>query len=491
MKYITFNPDYVLKPDKGKTLIMSAIVGRNKLKGISDSFTNIIHPIYAMILSFIDGRSYELCVQEAAMALSVSEDLIRGFIEKLIDNPTSVYIKNSNQVSAFPPYTIISTENQYLGKRYSYDLFNYSSINLKIDRHYTPSTITLMVNNVCATNCIYCYQDKSKIVNCTIPLERIESLVEEAYNLKVNTFDVIGGEFFLYKNWKEVLKQLKSHGYNPYLSTKIPLRKKDIAFLHSIGIIDIQVSIDSLIEDSLISSIGVKKGYKDKMIKSLKLLEEYNIPVMIHSVLTKYNASIDDMKSIYNVIKELKNLVDWHIVKGDPSLYPKTDYKSIEITPDDHNLIVDYLNSLKLLNEIKINTPEKILSKINISSNIEYQNIVLNNFFKRSFCSGLYSSIYILPNGDVTMCEQLYWQKRFIIGNILENTIEEIWNSEKAKSLFYIKQEDFPEDSLCHSCKYFKDCRNVRQVCYREIIRKYGEEKWYYPDPMCPFCQTK
>ena len=491
MKRIILNPNYVLKPDKGKTLMMSSLVGRNRQKGISDSFTNIIHPIYAMILSFMDGRDFETCIHEAAKELSVSDELIRGFTEKLIDNPLSVNIKNNNQVSSFPPNTIISVGKEECKKRYSADLFNYSEVDLTMDRHMTPSTITLMVNNVCATNCIYCYQDKSRIVNCTIPLKRIEEIIDEACNLNVNTFDVIGGEFFLYKNWKEVLKKLRSNGFNPYISTKIPLSREDIEYLSSIGIIDIQVSIDSAIEEHLISSLAIKKGYVNKMIESLRLLEEFQIPVMIHSVLTKYNDTIEDIQSVYNIISELSNLVDWHVVKGDPTLYPKTEYSSIEITPEAQNKIVDYLNDLNSLGKIKIKVPEKIISAQEISTDTEANNAVIyNKFFQRSLCSGLYSGLYILPNGDVTICEQLYWKKRFIIGNILKNSIEEIWNSEKAKSLFYIKQEDIPEDSQCHHCKVFKECRSVRQVCYREIIRKYGDDKWYYPDPMCPFSKT-
>jgi radical SAM protein with 4Fe4S-binding SPASM domain len=89
------------------------------------------------------------------------------------------------------------------------------------------------------------------------------------------------------------------------------------------------------------------------------------------------------------------------------------------------------------------------------------------------------------------MCEQLYWNKNFIVGNVLENSIQEVWNSEKAKSIYFIKQEDIPSDSLCHTCTNFNVCREVRQVCYREIIKKYGTDKWYYPDVNCPYVKIK
>ena len=487
-KYILFNPNYVLKPDVGRTLIMAFLVGRNRVKGIEDSFSNIIHPIYAMILSFIDGREYNECINEAAGALGVTKDLIENFVLKLLENTEQVFLKSGDTLSAFPPHTIITIPSRSVSRRYTPDLFSYSELDLRMKRHYTPSYITLMVNNICATDCIYCYQDKRRIAKCSIPLERIFEIIHEARKLNVNTFDVIGGEFFLYEHWREVLAELRSYNFNPYISTKIPLEEDDIKYLSQIGICDLQVSIDSLIESHLKPSLRVSTGYVDRMIRSLKQLDQYNIPIMVHTVLTKYNASTEDMKSIFDVLKGLSSLIDWHVVKGEPSLYPKEEYYKIEIKPDDLNVVVDYLNNLKVDSGIDIHIPQKaILSSENgIKPDVNKQ---ISQFFNRSFCSGLFSSLYILPDGNVTICEQLYWNKKFIVGNILKSSIFEIWNSDKAKSIYFLKQEDIPADSLCHSCNKYNVCRSVRQVCYREIIRKYGEDKWYYPDTNCPFAK--
>lgn len=489
-KYIKFNNDYVLKPDEGRVLIMAKLIGRNRLKGIDDSFTNIIHPIYAMILCFIDGREYHECINDAANGLGVSAELVERFVQKLINNPTQVNIKSKDKLSAFPPYTITTIPSRDQNIRYDPDLFSYSKLDLRMKRHLTPSSITLMVNNICATNCIYCYQDKRKVAKCEIPLSRIMELIHEAKDINVNTFDVIGGEFFLYKHWKEVLKELRLYGYNPYLSTKIPLQEEDIKFLSQIKVLDLQVSIDTFIKSHLASSIGVSDDYADRMLHSLDLLAKYNIPIKVHSVLTKYNDNIEDMQSVYSVLKNLPNLIDWHVVKGERTLYPKDDFRNIEIKPKSLDIIIDYLESLKDKSNISIHIPEKVSSNknIEIKHEINYQ-AEFSNFFNRSFCSGLFSSLYILPDGQVTMCEQLYWNKDFIVGNILNSTILDVWNSDKAKSIFFIRQTDIPSDSLCHTCDKFEACRTVRQVCYREIIKKYGKDKWYYPDVNCPYAK--
>ena len=490
MKYISFNSEYALKPDDGRTLIMPSSTGRNSLKGVSDSFTNVIHPIYAMILCFINGRSYEVCINEASASLDVPQKLIKNFIDSLIDNPNNVFLKSKDGISVFPPYTILTIEEEAISERYTPDLFDYSKLDIRIKRHKTPSSLTLMLNNVCVTDCIYCYQDKSKKIHCTIPLQRIIELIHEAHSLRVNTIDVIGGEFFLYQHWKEVLAELRRLGYNPYLSTKMPLDEECIKYLAELNILDIQISIDTLIEAHLIPSLRVKKGYTQKMVKSLELLDQYNIPVMIHSVLTQYNDSIEDMQSVFDVLKGLSNLKTWLIVKGEKTLYPRTEYQNIEIASEPMTAISKYLNQIAKSTGMPIRAPQSESSIPSGAINAMQNNDEKNKFFDRAFCSGLFSSLYILPDGKVTMCEQLYWKERFIVGNVMENSISEIWNSEKAKSIFYIKQSDIPEDSLCHSCSQFEKCRGLKQVCYREIIKKYGDDKWYYPDVNCPFTKN-
>lgn len=429
-------------------------------------------------------------VNGRASYLSVPKELVLNFINSLVDNPKQVILSGKKGNSVFPPYTIVSMQSPSQIKRYSPNLFKYDQIDLRMKRHLTPSTITLMFNNICVTNCIYCYQDKSHVAKCTIPLERIKELIREAYKLNVNTFDVIGGEFFLYKYWRDVLAELRRYGYNPYLSTKMPLQENDVQFLAKLKVRDIQISLDSCIEEHLIESINVRKGYVAEMLKSLMLLEKYGILVKVHSVLTKYTKDIADMRSIYNVLKNLKNIEDWHVVKGEETLYPRTDYSNIEIDSLSYNNIVNYLKDLSDSSGMSIHYPK--LEQIQIVNNtIDKLKQAESHFFNRAFCSGLFSSLYILPDGQVTMCEQLYWNKRFIIGNVKSNSILEIWNSKEAKSLYEIKQEDFPEDSLCHSCGKFKECRTFRQVCYRDIIRKYGSQKWYYPDVKCPYNNQK
>ena len=43
------------------------------------------------------------------------------------------------------------------------------------------------------------------------------------------------------------------------------------------------------------------------------------------------------MRSLYNFLKELNHLEDWHVVKGEETLYPRTEYSQIEIDTLSYN----------------------------------------------------------------------------------------------------------------------------------------------------------
>lgn len=484
-QFISFNPQYVLKPDDGRTLVMAAQTGRNTLSYVSESFETCIHPLHALILCFMDGREKETCIASASSYLHISTETINRLVTKLVDNPNFVRMKTKDGLSTFPPYTLRSLPEENRSPRFDPDWFRYKRADVRHKRHSTPSSITLMINNICVTDCYYCYCDKRRKVPCQIPLERIEALIREAKSLHVRTFDVIGGEFFLYKNWKEVLQTLLSHGYNPYLSTKIPLGEEIVEELARLKIQDLQVSLDTLIEPHLIESLRVKAGYAAGMKQTLRLLETYGIPVMIHTVLSRKNRTVEDMASLFDFLKDLSNIIEWKIDKAGASLYTETDYKDIEISEEDLARIGRYIDGIREKLPYGVRAPRPAVPNQYVPKNMR------DDFFQRGFCSGNYSALFILPDGQVTICEELYWTERFLVGNVLFQSLEEVWNSEKARALFYLNPADIPADSYCHACADFAVCRSLKQVCYREVVKKYGAEKWYYPDVSCPYAARR
>ena len=104
---------------------------------------------------------------------------------------------------------------------------------------------------------------------------------------------------------------------------------------------------------------------------------------------------------------------------------------------------------------------------------------------QRAFCTGGRYAFVLLPDGKVTMCEELYYHPAYIMGDLSRQSIMEMWNSEEALRISY-PDKHAVLDGPCRDCPDFKACHISPGRCVREAIKQYGPERHYYPDPRCP-----
>lgn len=310
MKLI-LNPEYMLKPEKGKALLLTADPFRAKN---NEKLESVIHPIHAMILSFFDGKEKDLCIDNAAQYLNVDKGKISNFVSKLINNEQPVIVSLGKKYIYFPQYTLVGVENTTSEniRLYNPNDFKYDFLDLKMGRHSMITDVTLMLTTRCKTDCVYCYATKQHC-NKELPLSRIMSLIDEAYKLKMRGFDIIGGDVFAHSHWKEILAKLYSKKFNPFVSTKVPLNEEDVNFLASIGVRDIQISLDTLVPSNLDKIVHSTSKYHENIIKTLDYLDKYNIKTVIHTIICRDNNSIEDIKSLEKELFKHPNIDLWRI----------------------------------------------------------------------------------------------------------------------------------------------------------------------------------
>lgn len=474
-KQYIFNPRYILRNELDKVIILM------KPDPVIPSSICVLHPIYAMILCFVDGCTIKEASMKASEYLGISKQNITEILKPLINNEGVI----EGYESVFPENTLIEYQNEMKKRGYNPDDFHCSSLDLKLSRLKAPADIICNITMKCYTDCMYCYADRHGHLNYKMSPEKICNIIDEAYNLGVVSFKLMGGDIFQYKEWEIILEKLKSYGYNPCLSTKYPLKEKDVCKLKEIldDKIPLQISLDTLIPKNIQSILHVKgEQYKDDIISFIELLEKYEVNYIIHTVLNLYNDTVEDVKSIEDHITNRKFLQEWFVDSAKCSMYLPYDYSYYKPSKENVIKIASYLENLsKSMDSFKIHIPKIVKNHNKIDQ--EKKSIIFNS---RVSCSGNVSSMYILPDGKVTICEELYWHPHFIIGDLNLNSIEEIWNSPKAHSLFYLNQSDISKDSPCSICKDFKDCHSYKHVCWRDVILAYGSNNWDFPDPFCP-----
>lgn len=482
MKKYIFNNYYILRHDAKRSYILSQgdYITPPAHVAVNLNLSSMIHPVYAMMLSFF---SEPVTIEEAcaniSSFLSINKEIVVGFINRLLETDKAMHTDFANHENGFPVNLIIEEEKETFPRvMYTPDEFAFTELDFDSPRRYAaPLSIVFMPNNNCYTKCIYCYADTTPKPR-HLSLDCISKFIKEAKDIGVRDFLITGGDLFMYRHWKELLDILEETGFLPDLiSTKKPLSDEEVTLFAKFGI-RLQLSLDSMDEETAMKVLHVKPGYIEQMKASIQKIEETGIRYQIATVLTSINDSLVNLDEMYGYLSQLKNLKRWEIRIAFKSLYSKSNFDEIK------SKRVNITAVSKWIDERKSQFPCEILWSPDDDAKY-HKTKGGSQYFEGNLCSANISNMVILPDGQVTVCEQLYWNKNFIIGNVNESSLKEIWTSERAMSLWKRKQESINANSPCSSCKIFDKCFTASNRCYADIMKAYGTENFDFPDPRC------
>ena len=321
---IVFNHNYVLKHDGKRTYIYSKTkrTDSSNEESYNQSWLSKIHPIYAMLFSLATTPiSFEKFVNDVSFFFDISSEKAKEIIQGFCNRETPFYSKLGGVTSQFPKNVLIEPQSLTVPlKRYTPEDFAFKEVELSQERMYlSPMTVVLMPNSNCTTDCVYCYADRRK--HAQMELEKMRALIKECREIGVSHISLTGGDFFLYKHWKELLQNMVDNDFDiGLLSTKTPLNKEDIEYLKTYNA-ELQFSLDAASPEILTELLRVNASYLDKVKKCFHELEEAGIQFRVTTVLTNINATPVLMEELYSFIKQFSNINAWHIRIAMKSLY--------------------------------------------------------------------------------------------------------------------------------------------------------------------------
>lgn len=480
-KKLVFNHFYRLKHDEKRSYILGqSVVDPNYRNFVNTRWASKIHPYFAMIFSFFSQPvKFDIAVDNISSFFEIDQKKIRDILLLLINNEKEIVLDYKGEKNMFPRNVLIKEETSFMEeKSYVVNQFLFKELDLSSERPYTsPLTLVWMANNSCFTDCVYCYADKS-VKSYMLPVERVIEFIEEANRLNIADFMITGGEFFLYRNWEIILSVLAKNGYRPDLiSTKIPLSENIIQRFVRFDIC-LQISLDSL-DSAVISKIlNTDISYLDKMVKTMKKLNDCNQRFQVATVLTKYNDSIDSLENLYTFLSQFSCLKRWEIRVAFKSLYSKSSFDALKTDRKHINLISEWIEKKKKQTDLEILwSPDNNYSYFKGKDGSES--------FEGNRCSANMYNMVILPDGEVTICEQLYWNRKYLIGNIATQSISDIWRSDRALNILSHNKADIDKLSPCHYCDIYDKCMSYSNRCIVDILKAYGDDHDDYPDPRC------
>lgn len=479
METYILNPIYYMMQD-GNRVILST---KHYYEG--SNFTTFIHPLNAQMLTFFNGEdSLEDIEKKVGYYFSLSPEDAKETLSRYIERERSFSIKYGANSMYFPANLIIKK-----GKlsRKDYNVYQVEDFpykgepDLNTMKTQVPLEINLLLTMKCYTDCVYCYANRKMNMPTTMSLEQILSIIEQAKSIGTQKLDINGGEVLLHPHYKEIISALIKNDYPPLVSTKVPIGEEQIQNLKEIGLKYIQVSLDSVNPQTLSKTLNVSDSYFGKIKKTLENLNEAGLEIHIHAVLTSNNSSLKEMEDLIEFAMSLPRVSRMEFSPAGFSIYKRGKYADFRPSKKFVNEFREYLKSIKeKYPKIRFNCSEGNIKE-------SYCPDKRAGFFKeRALCTGNLRAITILPDGRITICEELYEHPEFIIGDLTKQTLFDAWNSEKSWGLYRLKQSMIGEKSACKKCTDFELCRHNRGVCWKEILMAYGYDNWDYPDPRCP-----
>jgi radical SAM protein with 4Fe4S-binding SPASM domain len=311
--------------------------------------------------------------------------------------------------------------------------------------------------------------------------ERIKQIILEAKELDIFRFGLVGGEIFAHPQWSELIRFIKQNGFIvDRLSTKVPLNREDVIKLKQAGIRQMQISLDTLVPEVLAKILRVNESYTEKIKDTVRYFCEEGFDTSIASVITTDNCDMENMLSVYEYIRNINGITNWGLRPAFPSIY-KNNSSSFTPTGEQMYKLFDQVEKLKEGVKFSISFDKTFLERGYNESKGGSQH------FKGAECSANRSHIFILPDGKVTLCEQLYWKEHFVIGDLSKQSIKEVWNSERAMWFANLETQHLQDSNPCKTCGLFDSCYKNMNRCWAEVMKAYGDEYWDYPDPRCEF----
>lgn len=466
---LAVDPQLRLKDDVDRAVLIT----RPEPLAQKDYFLRLLHPTEAVILSLMDG---DRTLEEVGLLWADLTDRqpAEGLqqVSKIVDFYTSGgYARNG---------ILIEVDDETRDRVPRYDPMEFivhsDRVNLEDHRLRKPYMVYYLPTLFCPQHCVYCYAKTTPTMEPDlISIPRLREIFQELAGLGVEVIQLSGGDPFARKGIFEILESIVDAGMTADIPTKLGLSLRGAMRLKELGIELVQMSIDSADPPVLNHMVGVRH-YHRRMSRVLDNLKRADLKVRVNCVLTPLNAA--SIGSLVDFLGQVGNVIRVTLTPYGRSMFCHRD--ALFVTAEDLAQVqAQVAPKVELYPHMKV-----VLGGLPAPGPKDEAEKQLR-WEDRSLCTANRHGFVILPDGRVTVCEELYDHPEFIIGDLKEQSVMEMWSSPEALGLLHPDQTAVP-DGPCKTCDAFAECNQFLGRCWRDVLKSYGWTKPHYPDPRCP-----
>jgi len=430
----------------------------------------ILSPVQALILPFLSGERSYGDIQEIWLHLTKPARKAESlrYLDELILNLTT-------------PDEIIGatgTLSESFRDKTKLPLPEFGKYRWPAERTSAPVCVLVALTNRCVAECRYCYAERKTCLEMTCA-EWI-AIFDQLAGLSIRIVDLAGADPFVRPDLFDLLRAMVERDFTFSLSTKSHISRSKAQRLAELGIgcdkpgtteRGFQVSVDST-NNQIASWLTGSEDYLDRAKSTTANLVAAGINPRIKCVLTPYNC--DEAEAIVKMFSSL-GVRRFHFVQYGRSLYRHSD-----------DLFLTKEQKLRLSESMPVLVAKR--DDLEIAFQDDTGESMTDEQLKeaweqRAICTGGRAALVVLPNGDVSLCEQLPHLPEYVVGNLLRESILEIWNGTALDRFIHPEKSKF-EKTVCCSCPEFDECHVGKGYCYRDSLSVFGS--MYDAAPGCP-----
>jgi radical SAM protein with 4Fe4S-binding SPASM domain len=434
----------------------------------------VLTPFEVSIIPLFDGmRTFDDIKAAIFEIYNSPPDVQEGFSVKLDE-----IFEGLLQLDRFLSFKGDISPSLYTPEQLIPDLSNYHFPATRLER---PLSVQIAFTNHCVCNCRYCSAERR--VCEEVGLNQWREVFDELSQNEIFIVDISGGDILTRDDAFDILREMVDRDFVFFLSTKCFISKNDAERLAEMGIgrsdvpqylkRRVQISVDSA-DDDVASFLVRHPHYFQQTTETVKNLLRAGISPRIKCVLTSYNA--DAPERLVSHFAEM-GVRDFEFVDYTKSYYHHDD-------------------DLFLSQKQKVSLHETANRlKSNPTLNTTFQDVIAEDtspktareqWDSRNICTGGRTNILIQPNGDVTLCDEIPHADPFVVGNVFDQGIMNVWKSQALLDFVYPEREKFA-GTVCFDCPEFDECigqKGQKGYCFRNALFYFGSI--YDAPPDCP-----
>lgn len=312
---------------------------------------------------------------------------------------------------------------------------------------YDVMTTLFVVTQKCDFNCEFCIEDAPNFFyEEELSTKETLNLIDEIGELGTREVILSGGEPMLRKDFKQIIRRIKSNGMKAVICTNGFYLDEEMADFIKDNLDAIQISVNSMDKNVYNKICNPPEDGYDKMMKSIELIKEkFAGKVILSSVPIKTNKH-----TLIGLMRFCKRMGFARFSLFRPAPVGRAYInKDLILSEKEYEELLDELSQefIKLGGK-KILVEQPYIKYSKLAE--KYKSIMTFNYN----CMAGINYFSITPDGNIIPCGSMSHIKELYMGNIRNESLKKIWEDDDRWKIFRLT------DNECKDfCKFYKECR--------------------------------